>query len=603
MFKTIFKISTAAFAIIGLLVCLVIAGLIWFASSRMHDNAPKPPEKIVLVLDFRDELTEISDEMPSLHSLLNLGKHENGSTNLHDVVQSLRTATKDPRVVGVVGLFGPNSPHMTETQEIRAALEPFRAAGKFSIAYSPSYGEFGPGNNAYYMASAFEKVWLQPVGNLGLAGMRMENPFGRNVLDKIGVKASFLQREEYKSALTFATEDKMPVAMREEMQTILDSLSNQQVDGMAKGRGLKPEDIKALMATGPYTAKEALEHKLIDKIAYSDEVEKFIDDAHGKKTAKMRPAQYLAIPEFVAKDKKPVANNKPKATVALIVAAGEITDGPGGGPSPLSGGKASMDTREIVEAFEDAVEDTDVKQIIFRVDSPGGSPTASETIRRAVIRAKEQGKKVVVSMGQMAGSGGYWIAMDADHIIANPATLTGSIGVLGGKIDLSGLYEKIGLNWEVLQAGADLSGMWSSTHGYTPAERERMDALLDDTYNSFRENVSKARKIPMDKMPSVSKGRVFTGEQAIKLGLVDELGGLRTAVDYTKTSLGLNADDLIELKHFPKHVSTAERVRDAIKALFGYEAQMPMFNITMLNNWMQRSFQPRMVMMSPMRIE
>jgi protease-4 len=431
----------------------------------------------------------------------------------------------------------------------------------------------------------------------------MENPFGRNVLDKIGVKASFLQREEYKSALTFATEDKMPVAMREEMQTILDSLSNQQVDGMAKGRGLKPEDIKALMATGPYTAKEALEHKLIDKIAYSDEVEKFIDDAHGKKTAKMRPAQYLAIPEFVAKDKKPVANNKPKATVALIVAAGEITDGPGGGPSPLSGGKASMDTREIVEAFEDAVEDTDVKQIIFRVDSPGGSPTASETIRRAVIRAKEQGKKVVVSMGQMAGSGGYWIAMDADHIIANPATLTGSIGVLGGKIDLSGLYEKIGLNWEVLQAGADLSGMWSSTHGYTPAERERMDALLDDTYNSFRENVSKARKIPMDKMPSVSKGRVFTGEQAIKLGLVDELGGLRTAVDYTKTSLGLNADDLIELKHFPKHVSTAERVRDAIKALFGYEAQMPMFNITMLNNWMQRSFQPRMVMMSPMRIE
>lgn len=603
MFKTIFRISLGAFAVIGLLGCLMIAGLIWFASSRMHDNAPKPPEKIVLVLDFRDDLTEVSDEMPSLHSLLNLGKHENGSTNLHDIVQSLRTGTKDPRVVGVVGLFGPNSPHMTETQEIRAALEPFRAAGKFSIAYSSSYGEFGPGNNAYYMASAFEKVWLQPVGNLGLAGMRMENPFGRNVLDKIGVKASFLQREEYKSALTFATEDKMPVAMREEMQTILDSLSNQQVEGMAKGRGLKPEDIKSLMAKGPYTAKEALDHKLIDKIAYSDEVEKFIDDAHGKKTAKMRPAQYLEIPEFAAKDKKLASNNKPKATVALIVAAGEITDGPGGGPSPLSGGKASMDTREIVEAFEDAVEDTDVKQIIFRIDSPGGSPTASETIRRAVIRAKEQGKKVIVSMGQMAGSGGYWIAMDADHIIANPATLTGSIGVLGGKIDLSGLYEKIGLNWEVLQAGADLGGMWSSTHGYTPAERERMDALLDDTYNSFRENVSKARKIPMDKMPSVSKGRVFTGEQAMKLGLVDELGGLRTAVDYTKTSLGLSADDLIELKHFPKHVSTAERVRDAIKAFFGYEAQMPVFSIAMLNNWIQRSFQPRMVIMAPLRIE
>lgn len=602
MLKIVLKLFIGAFAVLGLIACLLIGGGVWFASSRIH-KAPKPPEKIVLVLDFREELTERDDGVPDIRSLFNLVTQESPShTNLHELVQSLQRGGKDPRVVGAVGLFGGNLPHLAQAQEIRTALEKFRAAGKFTIAYSTSYGEFGPGNNAYYMASAFEKIWLQPVGNVGLSGMRMENPFGRAVLDKLGVKAEFVQREEYKSAMTFVTEDKMPPAMREEMQTILASLNNQVSSGIAASRGMKQEDVKALMAKGPYTAKEALALKLIDKIGYTDEIEKWIDDTHGKKTTKLRPAMYLRVPEPL-NNGKPVPPPVPKGTVALIMAEGEIAEGDSG-PSPLSGGERGMDTRQVVAAFSDAVEDKDVKIIIFRVDSPGGSPTASETIRRSVVRAREQGKKVVVSMGQMAGSGGYWIAMNADRIIANPATLTGSIGVLSGKVNLGGLYEKIGLNWDILQTGQDFSGMWSSTHGYTPEEKARLDVLIDDAYDSFRDNVAEARKIPKEKMPSVSKGRVFTGEQALQLGLVDELGGLRTAIDYAKTSLGLKPDDVIALRSFPKQVSPAERVRDMLKDFFGMEAGMAVPTLGQVQNYLTRVSQPRlMAVMPPVRVE
>jgi len=599
MFKTLFKLSVGAFAVIGLLVCLVLTSGLWYAKSHISPP-PKPPEKIVLVLNFKQELGEKYDgDLPhSLRSAFDffVDHDEDGRPVLHDVVQALLRGSADPRVVGVVGLFGYNLPHLAQSQEIRTALEKFRASGKFSYAFATGYGEFGPGNNAYYMASGFEKIWLQPVGTLGLAGMRMENPFGRGVLDKIGVKATFVQREEYKSALSFATEDKMPAPMREEMQTILDDLSSQVVGGIATSRQFTPEQVKELMAKGPYTAKEALERKLIDQIGYLDEIEKTIDDQHGKKAAKLSAASYLAVPD--AADK---VAEKPKATIALIVAQGEIGEH-GGRPSPMSGG-AGMDTRQIVNAFEEAAEDKEVQQILFRVDSPGGSPTASETIRRAMMQAQAKGKKVVVSMGQMAGSGGYWIAMNADRIFADPATLTGSIGVLGGKLDLSGLYEKIGLNWETLQVGTDVAGLWSTTHGYTPEERARMDVLMDDTYNTFRENVAKARKIPLEKMPSVSKGRVFTGAQAVKLGLVDELGGMRAALDYIKTAQGLKPEDRIMLEPFPPPESTADRVRDMLKGFFGQGASLPALNFATMQQWLRTAMPPIMVRMPLLQVQ
>jgi protease IV len=578
MFKTILRLTVRSFAVIGLLVVGLIVGGLWAARNQIH-QAPKPPEEIVLVLNLRQPLLEKSEALPhSLRALYDVMTQEDDQLVLHDIVNALRRAARDPRVKGMVALFGDNLPPFAQAQEIRAALAKFRAAGKFSYAFSPSYGDFGPGNQAYYLAAAFEQVWLQPVGMVGLSGLRIEHYFARNALEKLGVTPNILQREEYKSAFAMITETTMPAPMREEMTAVMNALNDQLVAGIAETRSLPAAEVAQLMAQGPYTAKEALDKKLIDKIGYGDELETLLDEKAGKDAEKMGAAFYLTLPE-PTETKKPAEKPAEKTTsqttppvVALIIGEGQIDDS-GGRPSPLTGGEASMNAHEIASAFEAAAKDDEVKLILFRVESPGGSPTASETIRRALIMAQKKGKKVLVSMGQMAGSGGYWIAMNADRIFANPATLTGSIGVLGGKFDLSGLYQKLGVTYEALSTG-ETTGLWSMSGGYSPLERQRMDALLDDTYNSFRNYVAEARKIPAEKLPALTKGRIFTGAQALQLGLVDELGGMHAAVDYAKQSLGLKPEERLSLKPFPQPLAPAERVRDMLHYLFKSEVSM-----------------------------
>ena len=579
--KTVFRIIIGVFAVVGLLTISSIGLGVWAVKSRIKVQEVKPPEKIILVVDFSQPLVEQTASVPkSLPSLIDTMTNKE-QVSLHDVVYALEHGSNDPHVLGVVGLFGENMPQLAQGEEIRAALKKFRAAGKFSYAFSTGYGGYGPGNRAYYLASAFEKVWLQPVGQLGLAGLRLEQPFARAALEKLGVKAHFTQREEYKSAMSVVTDDAMTAPIREMMLSILDSTNIQLAEGIAAGRNLPTAIVRELMAKGPYTAQEALDKKLIDKIGYIDEIEKILVDSFGKEAAKLRPDAYAALPQ-------PKNMPEPKATVALIFATGEIKESSGGGGT-IPGSEA-MDSREMVAALYNAAEDKDVKIIVLRVDSPGGSPTASETIRRAVVNAQAKGKKVVISMGAMAGSGGYWIAMNGDRIFADAATLTGSIGVLGGKIVLAGLFEKLGVNWEVLCDGA-CSGTWSILRDNTPEEQARVDALIDDTYNAFRTHVSIARKIPMDKMASVSKGRVFTGSQALKLGLIDEIGGLRATLNYAATSLGAASADELRIKPFPAPETVEDFARALLKDYLRRGVAMPDFGIVMtqLNQWLTRA--------------
>lgn len=582
MFRSLLKFFVYAFAVAGFLTVGLVGLGIWAVGHNAVPR-PKPPEKIILVVNFNENLVEKYEEIPtSLRSLVDTVTSE-GQLSLHDVVYALERGSKDKRVQGIVALFGANLPRLAQSQEIRAALEKFRASGKFAIAFSESYGGFGPANNAYYLASAFEQVWLQPVGNLGLSGLRMEQPFAKTALEKFGVKAHFVEREEYKSAMQFLSQDGMTAPVRVMMQSILDDLNGQLAAGIAVSRKLPLVRVQELMAKGPYTAQEALERKLVDKVGYLDEIEQQLDGKFGKKAAKMRPDIYASLPP----DGGDVGVT-PKATVALIFADGEIKDG-GRRESPWSGGGA-MDPHEIATAFQSAADNKDVKLILMRVDSPGGSPTASETIRRAVTQAQAKGKKVIVSMGAMAGSGGYWIAMNGDRIFADPATLTGSIGVVAGKFVLAGLFEKLGVKWDVLKTG-DYTGLWSTLHDYTPEEQARMDVMIDDTYRTFRDHVSKARKIPAAKMPDVSKGRIFTGAQAVKIGLVDELGGLRDAVLYAKTSLGLKSTDPIMLQQFPAPMTVEDRVTAMLRQYFERGIVMPDFKISLeqAGQWLTRA--------------
>ncbi|MBI1272541.1 MAG: signal peptide peptidase SppA [Alphaproteobacteria bacterium] len=541
------KIVIRIFAAIGLLATGLVITAGFIAANLRHAPAPEP-EKIVLALDFNKPLVEQESSGP-----LDFAVREQ-ETVLQDVVRALDRARKDPRVLGVVARFGANLPPMAQAQEIMAALRRFRESGKFSYAFAPSFGEFSSGSRAYYLASAFEQIWLQPVGIVGLTGLRAEVPFAKTALADIGVRANFMQREEYKNAMESLTRDDFSEPARAMMQALMQDVAQQMAEGVAAGRGLGLKDAQWLIENGPYTAEAALQLKLVDKIGYTDELDALIDSEYGDDAAFVSPAQYIGFAH---------QSEEPKAKVALVHADGMIVQG--GGPAGRFGGGIAG-SEEIARAIALAGEDENVQAIIFRIDSPGGSPIAAETIRRAVVRAKEKGKVVVVSMANVAGSGGYWIAMNADYIVAQPGTLTGSIGVVGGKYVTEDMWKKLGINWGILQQG-EHGGMWSFLSDYTPAEQERANMLIDDIYKNFVDHVAEARKIPPERMSDVAKGRVFTGAQALKNGLVDELGGFDTAMQYVRAKLALAADAPVLVQPFPKPLSPAERIMKIIEQI------------------------------------
>ena len=566
------KILVRIFATIGVIVTLSFTlGALgtWLAISG-HGAKPKAPKNMVLQLDLSVPVVEQPAHGMSLSLASFLEEEE--SLTLLDIVRGLDRAKDDPHVKGIVARFGAYQPSFVHAQEIRAALARFREKGKFTYVFAPSYGSFGESNRLYYLASAFENIWLQPAGTVSLTGLGIEAPFGKTALNNIGVSTDFLRREEYKSVMENISRDDFSPPVRANMESMLKSLADQQAAGFAESLKLNDTKVRELMAGGPYTAPEALQAGLITHIGYADEM---LD------TAKLLATEYQSPKRKLVPSPKRVTLNEylsydsmlpePKATVAFINGSGLITDAAPSGPSRLAEDRI-INTDDIVQAFADAADDDEVEAILFRVDSPGGAPDASETIRHALVKAKESRKPIFVSMGEVAASGGYWIAMNADHIIAEPGTLTGSIGVVAGKFVLGGLWDKLGIKWDTMTTN-DNALMWSSRTPFSPKARERLDALLDDTYKTFTSNVAAARKIPMDKMPDIAKGRVWTGEQALKVGLVDELGGLSTAVMAIKKRLGLEPTDTIALKTFPPPETP---VSMAIKMLrnFGIEGAM-----------------------------
>jgi protease-4 len=353
-----------------------------------------------------------------------------------------------------------------------------------------------------------------------------------------------------------------PVRVME--QGMIDDLAHQIASGIADSRKWDEAKVKQLMENGPYTDKEAEDAGLVTHIGYEDELDKEAADKAGADAKQVAMEDYLSFRD----NGKPA---KPKATIALIYGSGLIVDKASGGAGDLSGDH-EMGADDMVDAFNAAADDKHVKAILFRIDSPGGSPEASESIRRALIHAQMKGKPVFVSMADVAASGGYWIAMNADHIVAEPGTLTGSIGVLAGKFVLGGLLDKLGVSFGELKTTTN-AGMWSPNAEFTPAQRDRVNALLDQTYHAFIKNVSDARKIPMDKMPDVAKGRVWTGEQGLKIGLVDELGGYDVTLAALRKKLNLGPTDMVNLEVFPPPETPVEKVMKLLKGM-GVESAM-----------------------------
>jgi protease-4 len=519
--------------IVLLLIVVGVVAKIWITPS-----GPKIGDATVLTLDLTEALADGPPTSSWEHALLG------SKPSLRQTIEAIDTAGKDARIKGLVARLGTGRFQLAQIQELRDAVAGFRANGKFAYAYADSFGEMGGGTGSYYLATAFDQIWLQPFSELGLVGLRAEQPFFHGVLDKIGVAAHFDHREEYKTAMSMFTDKVMSPAQREETTDLLKALFGQIVRGIGERRHLADGEVRALVDQGPFSSGDAVKAHLIDHIGGRDDVFAAARAKTGGKDTMVSVQQY-------GDDEGSPHRSGP--VVAVIDADGLILSG-GTNPSPFTAA-AGVGADDVARAFREATNDPQVRAIVFRIDSPGGSAVASETIWEATLRAKKTGKPLVVSMGDLAASGGYYIAANADTIVAEPGTLTGSIGVVGGKFAIGGLSDKLGISWDSVQIGAN-AGLSSLTQDYSPEGYARLQKLLDDFYAGFKGRVAQGRKFDAAKIESLAKGRVWTGEEARANGLVDALGGFDVALDLAKHAAGIAIDSDVTLQRYPHETRT-----------------------------------------------
>jgi protease-4 len=509
------------------------------------------PRHVILEADFEQGMLESVPDDGLARVLLTK------KLRVRDVVEALQKASQDDRVKGLVARVGQAKMKLAQVQEVRDAIFAFRATGKPAIAYTETFGEAGPGNSSYYLATAFDAIYLQPSGDVGLTGLIYEQPFVRGTLDKLGIIPRIDGRKEYKSYRYMFTERKYILPHREAVTRVMESQFGQIVTGISAARKLTEEQVRSLVNTGPFLGQQALEAKLIDGLAYRDGAYETIKRKAGAK------AEFLSLSEYRRRAGSPYNKG---ATIALVYGVGGITRGKSG-YEPATG-EIIMGSDTVASAIREAVEDKDVKAILFRIDSPGGSYVASDTIWREIINAKKAGKPVVASMGGTAASGGYFIAMAADKIVAQPGTITGSIGVFGGKMITTGFWNKLGVTWDEVHTSKNANA-WTQTSDFTPAQRARFSQWLDRVYDDFTAKVSTSRKLSKVEVEKIAKGRIWTGEDAKKLGLVDELGGFPTALRLVRIAAKLPENAPIRLKVFPARKSWVKVISD-LKA-FGTE--------------------------------
>jgi protease-4 len=534
--RTFGKVLLALLASMGFLTLLAIVG-VFYGISRLEHRTPSMPVtgKMVLSLDLDEQYVEGSSG-PKLE-----GFNLTSSTSLQDLVIAIRRAKDDERVVALKATVSGTPLGFSQIQDVRDAVAEFKASGKKAYLFSETLGEGGGALPTYYLATAFNDIWLQPSGNVGIAGIGMESFFLKNFLARFGLKGSFLARGEYKSAPEMFVNTGMSPANREESTALIQGWYNQMAEGIAEARSLDANAVKALIDKGSQVASDALEQKLVDHLGYRDQFEDMLKTASSNAT-EVELDKYIGMPRATS-----LAGNSKR--IAVIHAVGEISRGEDS-PS-LVGGSTGIYSDSMVKALRKAADDKKIEAIVIRVNSPGGSAVASDTIWREVVKAKEKGKPIIVSMGDAAASGGYYIAMAADRIFAQPATITGSIGVFTGKPVIGEALKKLDINYERITAG-ESAGTYSVITDFSPTDLEAINRALDETYREFTTKAAQGRGKSVEDIIKVARGRVWTGEDAVKAGLVDELGGFTKAVDYAKTKIGLKATDQVVLVNFPE---------------------------------------------------
>ena len=507
--------------VVVILVIVAFLGVIWVFSRGASISSNS-----VLVLDLDGPVVE---QKPADLSSALFGTH---ALVLHEITDALDQARTDSRIKGLVVRIAPLEAGWGKLEEIRTHLLAFRESGKPSICY---LGYDGAENPEYYVASACNQIWLTPTNTLGVRGMSAEALFLRGSLDKLKIVPDMYHIAEYKAATNQYTEKKFTPAHREEVQALLTSTYNKFIADTSSARRMEPANFADLVARGPFLAQDALKIKLVDRLSYWDEVQDYFTQKFGEWSPLPFSQYRLSLSDGFG----------PK--IAVVYATGEIVSGDSqvtpGGNSLMGGDSVARDLRQ-------ARQDSSIKAIVLRVNSPGGSALASEVIRREVQLAREA-KPVVVSMSDLAASGGYWISMSANKIVADPETITASIGVLSGKFNLSGLYQMLGLSTDYV-ATSDNATLYSDQQNFTPAQQEIIQKMLQDVYSNFTRGVAEGRKMPLAEVEKVAKGRVWSGEDAKRIGLVDDLGGLDRAIAVAKELAHIPSTQSVEIVRVPK---------------------------------------------------
>lgn len=519
--------------LLGVLVLavVVVAGRHWMAGGGVMTDS-----WVLLDLDggFAEEISD-----PPLARLLG-----EPPMSLLDLLLTIRDAGEDPRVAGLVVRLRPLSIGWGKAQEIRGALDRFRASGKPLHAYLEL--ELGGGSMEYFIASVADRIHVPPGAAAPVTGLLAQFLFLGGVWEKLDVEMQVLKIREYKTAGDMLSEKTMTPYHREMADALLDSLYGQLVDAIAAARKLEPAALRAIIDAGPATPDELQAAGLIDSAQFLDQLRVTLVGADG---------EWLPADDYAAARRPLPGAAAIRQQVAVIYGVGTVTTGESDG---MPGGDSTMGADTLVEAFNAAAADDGVAAIVFRIDSPGGSALAADLIWQAAHAARER-KPVVVSMSDVAASGGYYVAAPATRVVANPGTITGSIGVVLAKPNVSGLLAKLGINTVELQRG-ELAALLSLTQSFSPAELARMNATMDYVYDLFVDRVARGRALEKSQVDEVGRGRVWTGAQAQERSLVDELGGFLAAINAAKKAAGIPVDERVALRFYPQEKTLLQRL-------------------------------------------
>lgn len=535
-----------------LLIMITIFTLGGLIGSALHNTEPRAGgltvgQKAVLELDLRELRFDQPESSPFAFA---------NPLSIVELSQTLNRAAEDDQVAGLFIRANTLGMPTAHAEEISAMLDRFSESGKFVIAHAQGFES--PSLTGYFAVAGADELWMQETAPFMASGFSTETLFLGGLFERLGVSPQFIQRHEFKTAVNTFTETGYTEAHREATQSWLDAMFASATTRIAERRGLDLNTLTDRIYNTPYSAEQALQAELVDRLGHVAQAQASALSRVGAQ------AQLIDVDDYGRQPQRPITAASP--VIALVSGQGSIVTGETG--AQLGAGP-TLGSDSLASAIDMAAADVRVRAIILRVDSPGGSAVASDQVWDAVRRARQSGKPVIASLGATAASGGYYIAAGADMIVANATTLTGSIGVFSGKFSLAEALSSSGLALEPLSAGGEFTTVNSLSSNWSESQAAAQAALADDVYQDFTGRVAEGRDLPLARVSEIARGRVWTGAQAVELGLVDRIGGLNTAIEAARELAAIGADEAVVLRAYPAPMSPFE----ALENLFGTSAQ------------------------------